>query len=81
MDKILILQHAVVQMVRIGNKVNWNEPIDMEYVDALNGLRNLLAAQQGVQADECQEPCELGGIHEFAEPVQICSKCGTRRLC
>lgn len=51
MNKILILQHAVVQMVRIGNKVNWNEPIDMEYVDALNGLRNLLAAQQKRAAD------------------------------
>jgi len=37
------------------------------------------AAQQSVQADECQEPCELGCVHEFAPPVVICSKCGTRR--
>jgi len=41
-----ILQNAVVQMVRIGNKVNWNPPIDQEYVNALNGLRELLAATQ-----------------------------------
>lgn len=42
---------------------------------------SIKAAQQSMKANECQEPCELGGIHEFAEPVQICSKCGTRRLC
>lgn len=41
-----ILQNAVVQMVRIGNKVNWNSPIDQDYVNALNGLRELLAATQ-----------------------------------
>ena len=29
--------------------------------------------------DECQEPCDLGGLHEFADPVRICSRCGTRR--
>jgi len=45
-----ILQDAIVQMVRIGNKVNWNEPIDNDYVNALNGLRALLeATQQSVQ--------------------------------
>lgn len=37
------------------------------------------AAQQIVQSDERQESCELGGVHEFAPPVVICSKCGTRR--
>ncbi len=41
-----ILQDAIVQMVRIGNKVNWNEPIDNDYVNALNGLRALLEATQ-----------------------------------
>ncbi len=41
-----ILEDAVVQMVRIGNKVNWNEPIDNDYVNALNGLRALLEATQ-----------------------------------
>ena len=41
-----ILQDAIVQMVRIGNKVNWNESIDNDYVNALNGLRALLEATQ-----------------------------------
>lgn len=45
-SKVEVLQNAVVQMVRIGNKVNWNEPIDKDYVDALNELRGLLQSAQ-----------------------------------
>jgi hypothetical protein len=47
-----IIQDAIEQMVKIGNELNWNPPIDYNYVNAINELRALRdATQQGVGAD------------------------------
>jgi len=36
---------AYLQMVRMGNELNWEPPMDQEFVDALNGIRALVAAE------------------------------------
>jgi hypothetical protein len=54
-----ILKQAIEQMVRLGNELNWNPPMDHEYVNALNELRALRdATQHSVQrtADDDPQP-------------------------
>jgi len=50
-----ILKQAIEQMVRLGNELNWNPPIDQEYVNAINELRALRdATQQSVKPTPLQ---------------------------
>lgn len=77
MDKLIeVAKKALTEMCRVAAP-------DSHFTDVVDELDAAIteaeSAQQSVQADECQEPCTLGGAHEFAPPVQICSKCGTRR--
>lgn len=35
------ITRAIEQMIKIGNELNWNNPIDQDYVNAINGLKKL----------------------------------------
>lgn len=63
-----IIQDAIEQMVRLGNELNWNSPIDNDYVNAINELRALRdATQQKMHPTLLTEPknyCNpVNGIH------------------
>ena len=36
---------AYLQMVRMGNELNWEPPMDQEFVDALNAVKALVASE------------------------------------
>jgi hypothetical protein len=63
---------AVIQMVKLGNMLNWNDPIDQDYVNALNGLKALRnAAEQTVVADRATR-CACGNM---ISPSNKCEGC------
>ncbi len=43
-----VIYQAIHQMVKLGNTLNWEKPIDQGYVDALNGLRAVRNALEGL---------------------------------
>ena len=66
-----IIQQAIEEMVRLGNELNWNEPIDYKYVNAVNELRALRDAIQ-----HCLQPTAGTCPHLVAEFDYLCSRCG-----
>ena len=42
-----VIYQTIHQMVKLGNILNWEKPIDQGYVDALNGLRTVRDALEG----------------------------------
>ena len=75
-----VLKQAVEQMVRLGNMLNWNLPVDREYVNALNDLRALRdATQPSVQRTACrlgENPIHVGPFLATPEGKSKCDACG-----
>lgn len=70
-----VLKQAIEQMVRLGSELNWNPPIDHEYVNALNDLRAILeAAEHSVQSDL---PIVCDNCFVRRASGDLCENCGS----
>ncbi len=57
-----VIYQAIHQMVKLGNTLNWEKPIDQGYVDALNGLRAVRDALEGARTIPSEKPKDVGTI-------------------
>ncbi len=57
-----VIYQAIHQMVKLGNVLNWEKPIDQGYVDALNGLRAVRDALEGSRTIPSEQTKDAGMI-------------------
>lgn len=46
-DLLVACREALIQMVALGKKLNWDDTVPLEYARAINGIRAAVARAQG----------------------------------